>query len=95
MVEILTRSLPDSWEAAKRKNTRTVGVTGNIIAEPVSNRLAEAWNSRDEWMAEVGPKIVHDMRTPVMGEEADAMVYSDSDADGANYLMDESDLDLN
>ena len=47
--------------------------------ESMSYKVNEVWKSRKSWVDDVAPKVLCDIRTPVMGESRETMVFSDVD----------------
>ena len=48
--------------------------------------LSKVWKSRKQWVDDVGNTVLTDLRTPVMGENVEDMVFSD-DSDVENPLQ--------
>jgi len=90
--EHIRSNLGQTWVAVTRKKA-AVDFNNNRIQDTVSAKLTRAWRSRETWMNDVAPIVIHDMRTPVIGEDLNAMVFSDMDSDLDEHLENEDDVD--
>ena len=87
--------LPRSWEEVKQQVAVPMGFDGDVIQYQLKTRIQEAWKGRAEWVAAAAPTIVNDMRTPIMGENWEDIIYSDMDGAESKHDEDmENDSDL-
>ena len=76
--------LPVTGHALTQRVTRIVDFTNTVINVPVSISIFDSLNSRNTWLNTTAPSIMVDLRTPLMGEEFEDMIFSENEAENTD-----------
>ena len=78
-----------SWARLQNRNQRVQDFNERACIPVISQIPTTILPQYNLWLAETGPKVMIDFRTPMFGEAREDMVHSDDDAD---LPLDEEDL---
>jgi len=73
--------LPTSWARLQNRNQRVQDFNERACIPVISQIPTTILPQYNLWLAETGPKVMIDFRTPMFGEAREDMVHSDDDAD--------------
>ncbi len=88
---------PGTWSELIRRVQKAKNFAGVQLTEKKSTRLKAAYTNRLTWLHRNAPNTLVDYRSPVMGENEDDMVFSesenetDADLDNENTEYDSDD----
>ena len=94
MVKFLVKKLPNTWEAVRRKTKVMMSLVPLNIpsVESMSYKVEQVWKNRKNWVDDVAPTILCDIRTAVMGEAREEMIFSDVEG---NFAVSDDEMDEN
>lgn len=79
--------MPFSWRVAVTQ-ARCVGLGGQVITEPIKERIAASWVARQDWVHR-NRNVLVDFRSSVLGEDRNDFIHSDlEDEEGMGELVD-------
>ena len=93
----MTRQIASYFGATWANLTRRVQTPKNFqvptetLLQKTSSRIQISYNNRDEWVRRNAKNTLVDFRTPVMGEDEDDMVFSESENEQEHELDEDND----
>ncbi len=80
MVGFLEEKLGNAWAPLRRRRVR-ISFSGEQMEEGIDTRLADVWDQREAYVNQHAEKVLHHLKTPIMGENIDAMIFSDNEGE--------------
>lgn len=80
-----------SWNQLLKRNRNNLGFNNQSVTITQSIKLA--FQYRSTWLQQNGPGVIVDFHTPLMGENMDCVVFSDSKPNNETDASDGEDID--